>query len=309
MLQLDAKSFLKDFKKWGPCARTCVGLACGSITEEQLQEDATRAAKMFAQNPSAFTMETQSQDISHVLFTVSPNDVRSTYTLRVATPYLRGLVTEEIAKFDAADHVSFYHHTSSLPAFKGTLGYLFEKYFLAWLCSGKRGNVLSCVTKPLRSVRCKSKTSNVAADDQTKLRLQPLGRDRLIVSNGDSCFANAKDSNTPFGWVPASSRTFPSFDAVICTSRNIITIQVTVSSEHTMEPDGFDRLKRHLPARFQSSKSWCHVFITDCADNADSLRKQNHQVAKEMNISIYSAVLDVSACSIRSEDLRRAFRP
>jgi hypothetical protein len=83
----------------------------------------------------------------------------------------------------------------------------------------------------------------------------------------------------------------------------MITIQVTV------KPDGFDRLKHHLSVRFQNAIAWCHVFVTDCSENAESLRKQNHQVAKDMNISIYSAVLDVSACSIRSEDLRSGFRP
>lgn len=50
ILHLDVKRFLKDFKRWGPCVRTCVGLACGALTEERLQwqEDAASAAKTFA---------------------------------------------------------------------------------------------------------------------------------------------------------------------------------------------------------------------------------------------------------------------
>jgi hypothetical protein len=258
-------------------------------------------------------MEAQSHDASHTLFTVFPNDQRTDFTLRVTTPYLRGLVMEEIAKFDTADQISFYHRASSLPQFRGTLGYMFEECFLVWLYSAERANALSCTAEsttsanpprattsatsanPLRatrSTRSKSKLSNVAADEQAELRLHPLGRERLTVVNGDSSFANAKDSHTPFGWVPAS-RTFPTFDAVICTDKNIITIQVTVSSEHTMERDGFDRLKHRLPVKFQRTRTWCHVFVTDCPEKADSLRKQHHQVAKDMNISIYSAVLDV----------------
>jgi hypothetical protein len=69
-------------------------------------------------------MQASSQDVSHVLFTVTPNDKRSVYTLRVTTPHLIGLVMEEITKFDAADQVSFYHRASDLPQFQGTLGYM-----------------------------------------------------------------------------------------------------------------------------------------------------------------------------------------
>ena len=81
----------------------CIGLAQGSLTEEWLQEDATIIARKFAQDPTTFAIQAQSLDASYVLFTVSPNDKRSVYTLRAATPYLHGLVMEEIAKFDTAD--------------------------------------------------------------------------------------------------------------------------------------------------------------------------------------------------------------
>jgi len=83
--------------------------------------------------------------------------------------------------------------------------------------------------------------------------------EKLFVINGDSNFADVKD--TPFGWLPAS-RVFPSFDAVICTDKYIITIQLTVSSEHSMSPEG-----------------WCHVFVTDCERNPTLLREQKRPFA------------------------------
>jgi hypothetical protein len=117
--------FLGIFKKWGPSARTCVDLACGFLNEEELQKKAISAAKKFTQDPAAITMQASSQDVLHVLFTVTPNENRSIYTLRVTTPHLICLVMEEMSKFDAADQLSFYHRVSHLPQFQGTLGYMY----------------------------------------------------------------------------------------------------------------------------------------------------------------------------------------
>jgi hypothetical protein len=258
-------------------------------------------------------MQASSEDFSQVLFTVTPNDKRSVYTLRVTTPYLCGLVMQEIANLDATEQVSFYHRASDLPQFQGTWGYMFEKYFLVWLYSAERADALPCSTaKNTTSAKSsyikKVTRSTFTADDQAKHRPQPLRRERLTVINGDSDFANAKDSDTLFGWLPAS-RVFPPFDAVICTDKTIITIQLTVSSKHFMKRTGFDRLKQYLPEVFESARTWCHVFFTDCSENATSLRRQHHDVDFERNISIYSAVLDVSKCKFSSKDVERTFTP
>jgi hypothetical protein len=106
--------------------------------------------------------------------------------------------------------------------------------------SAERANALPCTAKSKspQSPRSppklkKSKFSMSAADDQAEqLRLQPLEREKSTAIEGDSNFAKAKDSNTPFGWVPAS-RTFPSLDAIICT----------------------DKKKHYLPEKFQSAQT------------------------------------------------------
>ncbi len=89
----------------------------------QLQVTATNVAKNFVQNPNSMEAAS-SPDESHVLFTVTPDEDRSTFTLRVTTPYLRDLVREEITKFDAAYQASFYQLASDLPQFQATLGYI-----------------------------------------------------------------------------------------------------------------------------------------------------------------------------------------
>ena len=312
---LDVSHLLGHFKKWGPSAYSCVGLARGYLTEGELQVSATKAARQFAKCPDAVSMESPTD----TLFTVYPSRHRSSYTLKVATPYLCSLVMEQIAGLDAVKQALFYHNASQYPVFKGMWGYFFEKYFLVWLYSVKRTNPLLCTAKstwpakPINSRRSakpsnsnKSKSSMPTTDDLS--HLEPLGQKRLTVIDGDSYFGKAKDSDTPFGWVPAS-RNFPSIDAVICTKERIITIQVTVSSKQTMKPDGFERLKRYLPAEFQEPRTWCHVFVTDCDRNAESLRRQHHQVAVDKGIFIYSTVLDISAHNFSSEDVKRPFSP
>ena len=102
LLNLNVNRFLGHFRKWGLCARTCIGLQRGFLTESELQGDATRAARKFARDPraAAITIEAPSQDAfdaSDVLFTICPNDGRSTHTLRVSTPYHCGLVLEDVA--------------------------------------------------------------------------------------------------------------------------------------------------------------------------------------------------------------------
>jgi hypothetical protein len=47
------RRFLGHFNKRGPCARTCIGLQRGFLTESELQGDATRAARKLARDPAA----------------------------------------------------------------------------------------------------------------------------------------------------------------------------------------------------------------------------------------------------------------
>jgi hypothetical protein len=203
--------------------------------------------------------------------------------LRVTTSYLSGLVMGEMANIDAADQVSFYRRASNLLQFEETLGYMFEEY--VWLYSAKRADVLPCTAKSSRSKPSVESSGSKRLKPNVELSsLQPLGRKKLTVINRDSDFANAKESSTPFGWLPAS-RMFPSFDVVMCTDDFIITIQLTVSSTDSMKPDDFIRLKQNLPVRFEKARTWCHVFVTDSFKKATLLRRQHHDFANKEDIS------------------------
>ena len=148
-----------------------------------------------------------SQDFSHVLFALTPDDDRSDFTSRVTNPYLRSIVMEEVALLDAAAQVSFCHQTSNLPQFRGTWEYMFEAYFLVWLYSTERVDALLYTTKsatsaePTRSSK-RIKYTTPTADDQAEaaepeLRLQPFGRENVIVIDGDSIWVPAGVTNVP----------------------------------------------------------------------------------------------------------------
>jgi hypothetical protein len=109
---------------------------------------------------------------------------------------------------------------------------------------------------------------------------------------------------TPFGWIPAS-RSFSSIDAIICTDRHIITVQVTVASSHTAKLEGFASIKASLPSQFQKSRKWCHVFLSDDAEKARRLRSAKYSGMKKENISIYSGVLDFSRSRVTSDQVRK----
>lgn len=55
-------------------------------------------------------------------------------------------------------------------------------------------------------------------------------------------------------------------------------------------------LRRILSRRiFKSARTWCHVLVIDCSEDANSLQRQYHKLAFDRDVSIYSAVLDVAA--------------
>jgi hypothetical protein len=90
----------------------------------------------------------------------------------------------EMANIDAAHQVSFYRRASNLLQFEGTLGYMFEKYFLVWLYSAKRADVLPCTAKSSRSKPSVEPSGSKRLKPNVELSsLQPLGRKKLTVIN------------------------------------------------------------------------------------------------------------------------------
>ena len=229
-------------------------------------------------------------------FTLPNSPARSRAT-KVKTRYLRGLVrglvADQIAQLDAAEQVSFYVRTSKHIWFKGTLGYIFEKFVYAWLHSNPDGSRLLCTA--------------ANAPDSENLYLRPPGS-RKVMTLSDTALKQAKKFGIPFGLIPYS-QSFPSLDAIVCTEDHIITIQATVASTHSTKEQGFLMVKNNLPVRFRRNREWCHLFITDLADTADALRRTHSEVLDNMGIRIYTAVLDVAALNFTREELNDSGKP
>lgn len=56
-------------------------------------------------------------------------------------------------------------------------------------------------------------------------------------------------------------------DAIVCSRRHIITIQVTTSKKHGLNPEVLKEIKANLPKLFWKKRRWCHVFVTDEEEN------------------------------------------
>jgi hypothetical protein len=80
---------------------------------------------------------------------------------------------------------------------------------------------------------------SVPVNPPEELQIHPLGQENVIQFSKDSSFVKTKHKKVPFAWIP-HSRAFPTLDAIICTAEQIIMIQVTISSKHSMIPDGLD---------------------------------------------------------------------
>ena len=158
-----------------------------------------------------------------------------------------------------------------------------------------------------------TRTTRTTTHEQKLPYLQPVGYENVIVHGGEAGKDGYKSANRrqiSFAWIPAS-RSDASFDAVMCTQNDIITIQVTVAATHSVKATGFERLKKYLPKKFKESRRWSHVFVTDHDDTAAKLRRKNYTVADETGISIniYTAVLDISLIQYDPEVLKRAKVP
>jgi hypothetical protein len=112
---LDVEKFQNNFTKWGPSARTCLGLGFKIMGENELKYKARWAAKKFVEDLIAgATVEGNPEVGSHTLFTTIPaNPERSISALRVATPHLYDIIKSEVANISTAKQALFYTQAST----------------------------------------------------------------------------------------------------------------------------------------------------------------------------------------------------
>ena len=275
------------------------------MSEEALEIGVNLAAKKFAENPIAVAMETNNKEYSHLLLTtrIPAGPTRDILALRVSTRHLSHIVNKAISSIDAADQISFYFKASDYPFSQGAFGHVFEKFFYVWLSSNPNNELLCTPALPSRSAKSRSELE--------QLRIRPVGLENVIVHGGEAStkgYGTANQHEIPCGWIPAS-RSDATFDAVILTDAEIVTIQVTVAAEHSMKDKGFQKLEDNLLPTIKKNRSWHHVFVTDQTETASKLRRKKYPVAEKREIQVHTAVLKISSFKLSTEDFNRAMAP
>ena len=240
----------------------------------------TRAAHKFTEEAIPYG-DLDSLTVSHRLFSVRPNlkeGSRQKVTVDFATKTVLRFVSRAYTMQDRATRLRFYNMirrdlwfgTSALAS------YIYETYLLLWIRYD---------ASTLNSLPC-----TPALDSSPSLRIPTCGDNMEFFSNVDA-LKNVDQNEGRKCWVPAS-QTFSTCDAIVFTNNFVITM--TIASKHGAEPCGFEKISESLPHDLLATRDWCHVFLTDNEDEADSLRQQKlTEIPQKMAIHVYSAYVNI----------------
>ncbi|KAH9000046.1 hypothetical protein EDB92DRAFT_2079954 [Lactarius akahatsu] len=289
VLNLDISNIQRLYRKWGPSARTCLDLLQFDAEAEH-EHSVTSAARRFVENPSKI-VNFDEANVSHRLFSIRPKGQdrtgRRIQIVEIATDHIKEIISYAAADANAQDQIKFFQMISTYPSFRGPAGKMFEGFVLSWLYARPNAEPLRCF-----------------ATNQADLEIPACGREKTTFFDRKSGL-RLKDVNghkPPFCFLP-NAQNFPTADAIVITHDFIITIQVTVSNEHGANVDGFEEIKKLIPASLQKNpsqkknkrmkdKPWRHVFITHSDNRAEFLRNQNLPGLPD-GVLVYSGVFDI----------------
>jgi hypothetical protein len=251
---------------------------------------------MFArQFKMSHDLDADAENIPHLLFVVEPQiddklGGRGVMRASVASKHVGEFIIKALGTEKDERQIDFFMMICKHPSLKGAAGYMLEILFYAWFHGDAGSGDMSCV----------------AASGASPIQI-PVIKEAVEFGGYSKTKTKMKLDGIPipFGWIPTSP-TQLTFDAVAITDRDIITIQITVSPTHDINPKGFKQLKKYIPVSFREGRGWHHVFVTNDDHNAKSLRRQKvPTIIEEEGISLHSAVLDVSQLGV---DFKHATR-
>lgn len=196
----------------------------------------------------------------------------------IPTRHLLGFVVRAAADLEAAQQARFFNLISRHPWFKSAAVWFFEKFVHVRLTAHPSST-------PLKAIGVKSSSLSIPVCQS----VIPLG--------GATRLRRALGLKLPIYWYPTSDN-FTSVDAIICTAKAIILLQVTVSSHHGVKMCGLDAIRAHLPTTITQHRQWCFVFVTDTQDNATTLR--NQKLPELEGFHIYSCLFEIGRSGIFS---------
>jgi hypothetical protein len=287
VLNLNPNSLRRNYKKWGPSARTCVLLSRVPNREMRHERDVSSAARAFVLNPDSFLGAIQNATtMAHILFSVRPGDEsedgRRTLVAEIATDHIKEIISYAAADALARKRIEFYQKMSNQPMFKSSAGQMFERFVLSWLASHPSAVPLQCTPSTFR----------------TTPEIPACGEERTVFFGSLTALkkkVKVVNDALPWCFLP-TSQTPDAVDAIVFTNKFIITVQVTIAEVHSTNRKCFDDIEESIRG-IRNKRKWCHVFITDDNCKARSLRGQTLSDLPK-SIFVYSAVFDVGRLDI-----------
>jgi hypothetical protein len=209
--------------------------------------------------------------IPHDLFSIQAKDERNRGipSVKISTPYVGKIILHAAVAAEAQERIRFFQMMSNQPMFRPAAGVLFKRFVLSWMASD------------LGSLNC------TPARGPSILKIPACGN-RMVFFGNHTALKETKVDKLPFCLVP-TCRTFAAIDMIILTVNSLITVQVTISAEHSEKESGFEQVKN---SGIREDRQWQHIFITDDDNKARFLRSQA-LIYLSGDISVYSAVFNV----------------
>ncbi|KAH9064626.1 hypothetical protein EDB87DRAFT_1598434 [Lactarius vividus] len=277
ILDLDLKSLRDNYDLWGPSARICISLVDPNRVGDHILAVAS-AAYLFTNNVKQFD-GLNAALVSHRLFAVRPTkDSRQKVTAEFASRHLLGFVSRAYAERDRAMRLSFYKQISGHAWFSTSAGRIFEAHVLIWSRYASAEDCLPCTR---------------AVEASPLLTIPSCGKNMEFFSKADD-LKNMVDEHERRKCLVPVSATFPTLDAIFITHEFVITVQMTIASEHDAKKIGFEKVYKNLPSSVLAKRQKCHVFLTDTEDKANLLRRQMlTEIPKKLAIHVYSSFVSI----------------
>ncbi|KAH9984470.1 hypothetical protein BJV77DRAFT_182514 [Russula vinacea] len=144
---LDVERLHKNYRLWGPSARTCITLM-DTMRVVAHERSVEVAADEFTSNIRQFA-NIDEMASSHRLIVAWPTATKRTAYPAFASNYILGFVSRAYAKLDLATRQRFYNAISGHTWFGASAGHIFESGVLLWFRYSRLGSCFRVI--PLRS--------------------------------------------------------------------------------------------------------------------------------------------------------------
>ncbi|KAH8998986.1 hypothetical protein EDB86DRAFT_3147295 [Lactarius hatsudake] len=215
-----------------------------------------------------------------VLFSVLPQDFsragRCIAVAEVASEHINDLILNATIEAETAEQIRLFSSLRTHPWLKSATTRILKAFVLTWLSAHPASKPISCTA---------------AAASAPVLKIPVCPKVRAIPFTGLTLLGDVKKHIFPFCFLPVS-QTLPAVDAIIFDKKLLITIQVTIPPQQSVDSSALEKIWDGLPLAIKRKHRWCHVFVTGDGGTAAELRRQPRENPRGIDICYYSAIFD-----------------